>query len=109
MIDIEAQKQGTRPLRRIVVMSTLLALVLASCGKPDDQVCASYGYVPGTEGFGNCMGQRQQQRMQAAQMSNDNFNATQQRQVDIFRAGLMPQPTRLETTCHTYGNTTSCY
>ena len=36
---------------------------ISGCAKSDDQVCASYGYVPGTEGFGNCMMQREQQKM----------------------------------------------
>ena len=48
--------------------------------------------------------------MQIMKMNNDNFNAEQQRQVDIFRAGMPQpqQPTRLQTTCQTIGNTTYC-
>ena len=47
----------------LIIAATLLAPVFSGCAKSDDQVCASYGYVPGTEGFGNCMMQREQQKM----------------------------------------------
>ncbi len=42
--------------------------------------------------------------------NNDNFNAQQQRQVDIFRAGLAsPQaPRSTSTTCTPLGNSVSC-
>ena len=48
---------------QLIIAATLLAPVLSGCAKSDDQVCASYGYEPGTEGFGNCMMQREQQKM----------------------------------------------
>jgi hypothetical protein len=46
--------------------------------------------------------------MQIMKMNNDNFNAQQQRQVDIFRAGMPQPPVRLQTTCYTTGNITTC-
>lgn len=50
--------------------------------------------------------------MQLMQMNNANFNAQQQRQVDIFRAGVSnpyaQQPIRLQTTCMRAGNMLSC-
>jgi hypothetical protein len=50
---------------------------------------------------------RQQLLLGFQKQSNDNFNAAQQRQVDIFRASI-PQP-RQSFTCQTLGNTTNCY
>lgn len=46
--------------------------------------------------------------MQIMKMNNDNFNAQQQRQVDIFRAGMPQQPMRLQTTCQRIGDFTYC-
>jgi hypothetical protein len=50
---------------------------------------------------------QQQLLLEIQKQNSDNFNAQQQRQADIFRAG-MPQP-RQSFTCQTFGNTTNCY
>ena len=52
------------------------------------------------------MGQ-QQLLLEVQKQNSDNFNAQQQRQVEIFRAGVPPP--RQSFTCQTIGNTTNCY
>lgn len=51
---------------------------------------------------------RQQLWLQTQKMNNDNFNAQQQRQVDILRAGMPQQPVRLQTSCQRLGDFTYC-
>lgn len=48
------------------------------------------------------------QAMAIMQMNNANFQAQQERQVEIFRASLARQPMRLRTTCTTLGAFTTC-
>jgi hypothetical protein len=100
---------------QIIIAAMALASVLSGCAKPDDQVCASYGYEPGTPGFGNCMMQREQQRMQAASMFlNVKQQQQQQNQQLLFQQQMNAiqnstyRPSTTNTTCFPIGNTLSC-
>jgi hypothetical protein len=89
----------------------LLMLCLGAC-HPDDEVCANYGFTPGTDGFGNCMLERQQMRMQAYEQMNNSLQQNLQRQQEIMqetqRALTARQPATVNTNCYTYGNATNC-
>ncbi len=103
-------------LWRMIVVGAALTSVLEGCARPppDDQVCASYGYAPGTEGFGSCMMQRQQQRMQAVQMFMGIQQQQQQNQQLLYQQQMnaiqnaTPRPSNTNTTCYPVGNTISC-
>ncbi len=97
-------------LLRFVLIGAIFAL--AGCSKPDDQVCASYGFTPGTDSFGSCMMQRQQMRMQAFQMIMQNQQQQQQNQQSLYQQQMQAiqnsKPVTTNTNCNSYGSTTNC-
>lgn len=52
-----------------------LSLTLAACTS-SQEVCANYGFKPGTDAFANCLMQRDALAMQAAQDSINSMQAT---------------------------------
>ena len=75
-----------KPLQ-LIIAATLFAPALSGCAKSDDQICASHGYKPGTEGFGNCMMQREQQKMfpERAATSATNQQMLHQQQMNAIQ------------------------
>ena len=94
-------------------IAVAFALAMTSCVS-DQQVCANFGYTPGTEAFANCMQNRYAQRQQAMQSSAAQQQAQQQswyhEEMENIRAAQRAnaanRPTN--TNCYWMGNVMRC-
>ena len=96
----------------LAALAVFLIVGLAGCAPHDDEVCASYGLPPGTRGFGQCMMQRQQSRMQAAQMFMGVMQQQQQNQQFQYQQQMQAiqnaRPVNTNTSCYRTGNYLNC-
>lgn len=85
----------------------VLALVVAGCGPTDQQVCNSYGYSPGDPGYGACMEQREQDRINRAAAAAAILSTMPQYQPPpVYYAPPVQQPHNY--TCYRSGNLVNC-
>lgn len=98
-------------MRKYIVLGGLI--VLAGCAS-DQQVCAGFGYAPGTNAFADCMQNRYAQRVAAIQAISAQQQANQQQiyheQMQAIdnaqRANAIQRPS--SSNCYFYGNMMHC-
>jgi hypothetical protein len=94
-----------KPLIAAAVICLAGTLVACAPGASDYEVCTSYGLSPGQDGqFGQCMGERQNSRMQAAQILL-NRPQTQPYQLPFYPISMQAP---VMTNCTRMGMMTSC-
>ncbi len=89
-----------------LIATVAIPLLFGGCQKPvpDDQVCANWGYAPGTPGFLSCMEQRSQAHARAAAIAG--IMAVQPKP---YYLPPPPEPvTPRQTTCLLFGNMITC-